>query len=261
MNICLNDYYNEYKYRYKSPSQLARVITERWVEDNMYCPFCSASNLKPYNNNYPVADFYYNQCKEEFQLKSKKNNIGKTIPDGDYYKMIEAVNSNKVPNFFFLAYSHNIDYIENLLIVPNQFIVPNVINRRTPLSATARRAGWTGCSIKLDYISNQGKIYAIRERKIISKSQVVNNVLSISFFREIKNLDTRGWINDVLLVISHINKEIFTLKDVYKYKDFFKKMHPNNNNIEAKIRQQLQILRDNNFIEFIGRGVYKKNEI
>jgi len=33
-----------------------------------------------------------------------------------------------------------------------------------------------------------------------------------------------------------------------------------NNNIEAKIRQQLQILRDNGVVEFIGRGLYKKVE-
>lgn len=37
--------------------------------------------------------------------------------------------------------------------------------------------------------------------------------------------------------------------------------HMNNYNIEAKIRQQLQILRDKGFIEFSGRGHYKKQII
>ncbi|MBQ1398560.1 MAG: restriction endonuclease, partial [Clostridia bacterium] len=34
--------------------------------------------------------------------------------------------------------------------------------------------------------------------------------------------------------------------------------HIHNNNIEAKIRQQLQILRDKGFIEFLERGHYRK---
>ncbi|HHD16183.1 MAG TPA: restriction endonuclease, partial [Euryarchaeota archaeon] len=33
--------------------------------------------------------------------------------------------------------------------------------------------------------------------------------------------------------------------------------HPNNRHIKAKIRQQLQILRDENIIEFIGNGLYR----
>ena len=35
--------------------------------------------------------------------------------------------------------------------------------------------------------------------------------------------------------------------------------HPENNNIEAKIRQQLQFLRDKGFIQFLSPGQYKKN--
>jgi len=34
--------------------------------------------------------------------------------------------------------------------------------------------------------------------------------------------------------------------------------HIENKNIEAKIRQQLQFLRDKGFIEFLGRGKYRK---
>ena len=36
--------------------------------------------------------------------------------------------------------------------------------------------------------------------------------------------------------------------------------HPNNNNIRAKIRQQLQQLRDRGIISFLGNGRYQKNE-
>ncbi|WP_369426147.1 hypothetical protein [Oceanotoga teriensis] len=35
------------------------------------------------------------------------------------------------------------------------------------------------------------------------------------------------------------------------------KKHLNNKNIKAKIRQQLQILRDNNILKFLGDGNYE----
>jgi len=36
--------------------------------------------------------------------------------------------------------------------------------------------------------------------------------------------------------------------------------HPQNQNVKPKIRQQLQILRDRGFIEFLGNGYYRKAE-
>ena len=39
--------------------------------------------------------------------------------------------------------------------------------------------------------------------------------------------------------------------------NYLKLKHPNNNNIQAKIRQQLQILRDKNFLKFTTRGKYE----
>jgi type II restriction enzyme len=38
----------------------------------------------------------------------------------------------------------------------------------------------------------------------------------------------------------------------------YTKKYPNNNNIQAKIRQQLQILRDKGYLKFTGRGKYEK---
>lgn len=258
MNIELLKYFNEYKHYYKSPSQLIRAITENWFKDNMYCPFCNSDKIESFPNNYPVADFYCNICSEEFQLKSKKNQIGRLIVDGEYNKMISAIYSRRTPNFFFLSYTINIDYIKDLLIIPKEFILPNAIQKRKPLSMNAKRAGWTGCNIKLDSISNDGKIFAVKEKKIVQKNSVRDKMISVDYIRRLKNLNCRGWINDILLVISEIQSDTFTLKEVYKYEHMLKKLHPNNNNIRAKIRQQLQILRNNNVIQFVDRGVYRK---
>ncbi|MCC6499270.1 MAG: hypothetical protein IT313_03275 [Anaerolineales bacterium] len=49
----------------------------------------------------------------------------------------------------------------------------------------------------------------------------------------------------------------YSLNDVYAFEGFLKAKHPLNNNVQAKIRQQLQFLRDKNAIQFLGRGRYR----
>jgi len=50
----------------------------------------------------------------------------------------------------------------------------------------------------------------------------------------------------------------FTLRDVEAHRDYFAKHYPDNRFIEAKIRQSLQILRDQGYIEFVARGTYQR---
>lgn len=45
---------------------------------------------------------------------------------------------------------------------------------------------------------------------------------------------------------------------MYNYKDELEELYPNNNNLESKIRQNLQHLRDKGYIEFISRGKYRR---
>ena len=67
-----------------------------------------------------------------------------------------------------------------------------------------------------------------------------------------------GWRLDTFNAISKIPANIFKLEKVYAYKQHLQELHPENRNIEAKIRQQLQELRDLGLIEFLGGGVYRK---
>ncbi|MBQ9407194.1 MAG: hypothetical protein IJU37_10735 [Desulfovibrio sp.] len=53
----------------------------------------------------------------------------------------------------------------------------------------------------------------------------------------------------------------FTIEDVYTYESYLSNLHPGNKNVKEKIRQQLQILRDKDFIEFTARGKYRKLKI
>lgn len=70
---------------------------------------------------------------------------------------------------------------------------------------------------------------------------------------------SKGWLQDVSDCINDIPESTFTLDDIYKYEEHLHELHPNNNYIKDKIRQQLQKLRDMGKIEFLNNnGTYKK---
>ena len=56
---------------YTSLSQKARIVSEHWVADNLYCPICGNITLYQYEANKPVADFLCRECSDDFELKSK----------------------------------------------------------------------------------------------------------------------------------------------------------------------------------------------
>lgn len=75
---------------------------------------------------------------------------------------------------------------------------------------------------------------------------------------EITNIAARGWLMDVLNCINDIPCNGFSISRIYEYETQLQRIHPDNNNIKAKIRQQLQFLRDKGIIEFLGNGLYRK---
>lgn len=241
--------------KYSSNSQKIRVLTEGWVGEYIFCPSCG-KQVSDYKNNKPVADFYCSTCHEDYELKSKKDKIGKKIVDGAYATMIERLNSDSNPNFFFLNYDKNNYNIFNFMVIPKHFFIPEIIEKRKPLSSTARRAGWVGCNILLDTIPNSGKIFYIKNSEIQSKDKILEEWNKTSFLKKSTNLDSKGWLLDTIKCIEKINKKDFTLNDLYKFEKILRIKHPENNNIQAKIRQQLQILRDKEYLKFTSRGKY-----
>lgn len=75
-----------------------------------------------------------------------------------------------------------------------------------------------------------------------------------------KNISSslNGWKLDVFNFLNNISKQVFTLKEIYYYQNELRKLHPRNNKIKHKIRQQLQFLRDLGLLEFLGNGIYRK---
>ena len=68
------------------------------------------------------------------------------------------------------------------------------------------------------------------------------------------------WTDDLVMVLHTLNlepDEEITLQTVYNFREILQRLHPRNNHIDAKIRQQMQVLRNYNFVEFMGEGVYR----
>ncbi len=257
MNMHLN---MQLAQNYKSNSQKVRVMTESWVEENIYCPYCGNSSLNAFENNRPVGDFFCNKCNSEYELKSKSGKIGKKISDGAYDTMIGRITSNANPNLFVMNYNKKDYKVENLLLVPKFFFVPSIIEKRKPLSDNAKRAGWVGCNILFSEIPKQLCIYIVEQGRLVDKEIVINKTDKNKKL-QIENTNLRGWLLDTLNCIEKINKVEFNLKDMYQFEDVLKIKHPKNNNIKAKLRQQLQILRDRGIIEFLGNGKYRMTNI
>jgi len=242
--------------KYHNQSQKIRVITESWVNENIFCPNCG-SNIKKFENNKPVADFFCPICSEEYELKSKKNKLGNKIVDGAYSTMVERINSENNPNFFFLTYSSENYRLNDFLTIPKQFFLTEMIEKRAALSENAKRAGWVGCNLLLNSIPEIGKIYFIKDSKSLEKADVLEKWKTTLKFRE-NSADSRGWLFEILKCVDKINESEFSLKDMYRFESKLREKFPLNNNIQAKIRQQLQILRDKEIIYFTKRGEYKK---
>lgn len=242
---------------YKSFSQRIRILSEDWVSREGYCPSCGKSLVKAQDNS-PVLDFYCPFCLENFELKSKKSNIGVKIVDGTYKTMIQRLASDINPSLFLLHYRPGDWEIMNFLVIPKHFFIDDLIEKRKPLASTARRAGWTGCNLLLDRIPEAGRIFVIRDTKIVPRQAVLQAWKDTLFLREEGNKELKGWILTVMQCIDAIKKPEFRLDEMYAFEENLKQEYPNNRHIKDKIRQQLQYLRDFGYLEFVGRGKYKK---
>lgn len=245
--------------QYHSTAQIVRVTTERWVLENMFCPRCGQPRMEQFENNRPVADFYCPNCFNQYELKSKSVRVDKKVVDGAYETMIERISSNENPDFFFMHYSRSEQKVVDFFVVPKHFFVPQIIEKRKPLSTNARRAGWIGCNIITEKIPTQGKIDVIKNGVENETRSVIDRV-NKSCLLENHDINARGWLMDILNCVNQTESPIFSLADIYAFEKQLFERHSQNHNIRPKIRQQLQYLRDKGFIQFLGNGQYKKCE-
>jgi type II restriction enzyme len=241
---------------FSSPSQNARIWTEQWINTWCFCPNCGAQKLDQFANNRPVADFVCSVCNEEYELKSQKGRFGAKVVDGAHATMTARLAARNNPNLMLMNYDLARRSVTTLLVVPKHFFVPEIIEKRKPLSASARRTGWTGCNILLGEVPEAGKIYLLRNGETTPRSTVLDQWRRTLFLRD-ENLSARGWLLDVMKSVEALGRREFELADVYACERRLAALYPGNNNVRPKIRQQLQRLRDHGFIEFVARGRYR----
>lgn len=242
---------------YESGSQKARAWTERWAADWLYCPNCGHGQMSPFPANWPVADLFCSSCSDQFELKSQKKPFGAKVADGAYGAKIERLKSATNPNLILLHYEVESRTVRNVSIVPKHFFVPDVIEIRKALAPTARRAGWVGSNILLSRIPEAGIIPIVHNGAALPRDQVLEQWRQTAFLRE-QSGEARGWLVEVMWAVEAIGRPEFTLDDVYVYETRLHEIYPSNNNVQPKIRQQLQVLRDNGFLDFVGRGRYRR---
>ena len=241
---------------YTSNSQRARVATEGWATANLYCPNCNSPKLTSSRANTPAVDYDCPTCGSPFQLKAQSSKFGGRIVDAAYSTMVRAILENRTPNLFAIQYEPLAWKIANLILIP-QFAFPlSAIEKRPALSSTARRAGWVGCNILLHAIPPDARIAIITNGRPVSPKEVRREYARV---RPLAALDAkqRGWTLDVLNAVRSLHKAEFTLPEAYGLERSLAQLHPANRHVRDKIRQQLQVLRDLNLLEFVGRGKYR----
>lgn len=240
---------------YKSPSQIARVLTEDWGEKNLFCASCDEDLLQPAPAGTKVYDFVCKSCSERYQLKSQRAPFKDKFVDSAYQPMIDSIENNEAPNLLLLHYDIACYRAENLIVIPRFFLSKSSIEPRKPLSANARRAGWIGCNIVLKNLPSDGRITIIKNGRVFKTGDVRARYNRFRFLME-TGARLRGWTADTLKVIEELGRKDFTLEEVYAFEGHLGTLHPENRHIRPKIRQQLQILRDRGILRFKGRGRY-----
>jgi len=241
---------------YKSNAQRVRIASEAWAEENLYCPCCPSDTIERCRNNREAVDYTCGSCESFFQLKSSQTHSASRIVDGAFGAMMRAIAQGATPNLLVLHYDPSRWQVKNLTLIPNFAFTKSCIEKRPALSVNARRAGWIGCNILLCNIPPDVRIPWVENGVAASPREVRARFRSVSSLANIA-LTERGWTLDTLKVVRSIGKQEFSLADVYAHVPEFQVLHPHNRHIRDKVRQQLQILRDLGFLQFLGHGAYR----
>jgi type II restriction enzyme len=241
---------------YRNASQIARVVTEGWAEANLLCPRCG-STLLACAANTRTKDFDCSNCQEHFQLKSCTKKLAGKFVGAEYRVTLESIQSGQHPSLILLRYSKDGKTVIDVDFIHRACISTQCLLPRKPLSANARRAGWQGCMIDLLRIPIAGRVAALSGGVFVPQAEiecawaVADRLLSVPAL-------TRGWSASLLRIVESLPSQ-FRLAEVYKFAEDLSSKYPNNRNVKAKIRQQLQVLRDLGFLEFTEhRGQYRR---
>jgi type II restriction enzyme len=233
------------------------VGTESWGGSNFYCPVCNSTRLDVAPHGTATLDYSCPKCNSPFQLKSQSKPFGAKILDSAYSQMKKAILTDRTPNLYVLHYDLTAWAVRTVILIPHFALALSAIECRPPLAPTARRAGWVGCNILLNKIPQDARIPIVADGNARPAAEVRRAYRRLRPLEKLK-VEKRGWTLDVLNVVRSLNKPEFSLSDVYARTAELSRLHPDNRHVQDKIRQQLQVLRDElGVLEFLGSGSYR----
>ncbi len=135
--------------------------------------------------------------------------------------------------------------VRTLILIPRFVFSLSCLERRNPLHPTARRRAYVLCNILLINIPPDARILIVSDGVPVSSDFVREQYAR---FRPL----------DVLNLVRSLGRREFSLAEVYAQGgEALRRLRPGNRFVEAKIRQQLQRLRDLGFLECLGAGWYR----
>lgn len=149
----LTDTCKKIKEEYKWTS-IPRIIGEA-VEDcviTLACPICNDKALVKYKTNQKSKDVRCENCSCEIQIKATKHTKRKQttlkLLGAEYKTTCSSIKENNV-HYLVLLYSVIGDNynINDVYFIDHVDINESCIIPRKPLSSTAKRAGWQGCTL------------------------------------------------------------------------------------------------------------------
>jgi type II restriction enzyme len=253
MNLAMPGHLAE---RFTSEAQRTREISETWGEENLFCAACPSPRLQRLPGSTKGKDFVCPKCEVYYQLKAHRSTLGNRVADGQYDAMMSLLSSNARPHFLLMQYQRADWSVLNLVLVPSFLLPPSSIHRRKPTWPKGRNKPWVGCDVMLDRVPPQGRISLIANRQIFSPKAVRSDLQQLSVLQKGK-FESRGWKLEILRVVTSLGKAEFTNHDVYAHESELAAIFPHNSNIQEKIRQQLQYLRNSGFLEHVSSGHWK----
>lgn len=240
----------------KSNSQKVRVISEAWLAGAGYCLNCSSNRLMPTRANTVARDYACPRCGQPYELKSAARAHTRIVQDGGYDSMMNRVRNGEAPALLLMHYTQEWR-VQRLIAIHPVFLTPAVIvKRKKPHTRPKTGVAYQMCDLNLSFIPEDGKIVVVNNGKARSHIAARRSFLQSARFADVP-IAKRGWAALVLAAVRRIGKTEFTLSDVYKYEVSMHAAYPENSHVRDKIRQQMQLLRDLAYIEFLAAGEYR----
>ena len=205
--------------------------------------------------NTKSRDFECGRCNEPYELKSKAGHFNRWVANGEYETLLDTIRSGRTPNLLLLEYDARSFSVTRLQAIHRSLLSPLAVVPRKPLSDRARRAGWRGCNVDLGLVPEAGRVPIVWDGTVLPWSVVLGAWSRFDFMIRIRP-ESKGWLRDVLACVQTLPTGLFTLEDAYGFESKLAELHPSNQNVRPKIRQQLQVLVAQGIIRRERPGVY-----